>query len=267
MATAHYNFPTITGTDTIDGVNAINGLANSVDAALFGVAGSIPEGYTLPIAGTTSLGGVRGAGQIAVNPSTGDMTINNGTINGAMIQTGAIMGSNLATGAVASNNLSSSVQAQINEGVNANAAISAAPKLYHFGNAPTGGNLVSGLVTGTMTVNDAAGIIVLKAYMSDAVFKLPSTNTNVENPLVKIGTVPAQYRPTNTTFDVYMVGTNDVSGDNGMCMFYAGVASDGTFGIYHTNYSATYGGRNVGGYWASSNVVYYYGAQDMGSVS
>ena len=34
MATTHYSFPTINGTDTIDGVNAINGLANAVDTPL-----------------------------------------------------------------------------------------------------------------------------------------------------------------------------------------------------------------------------------------
>lgn len=37
MATTHYSFPTINGTDTIDGVNAINGLANAVDTALYQV--------------------------------------------------------------------------------------------------------------------------------------------------------------------------------------------------------------------------------------
>lgn len=38
MATTHYSFPTINGTDTIDGVNAINGLANAVDTALYQVS-------------------------------------------------------------------------------------------------------------------------------------------------------------------------------------------------------------------------------------
>lgn len=37
MATTHYSLPTINGTDTIDGVNAINGLANAVDTALYQV--------------------------------------------------------------------------------------------------------------------------------------------------------------------------------------------------------------------------------------
>lgn len=128
MATTHYNFPTITGTDTIDGVNAINGLANSVDAALYGVANDIPEGYTLPIAGTTSLGGVRGAGQIAVNPTTGDMTINNGVINSGMIQSGAILGSNIANGAISSSQLDSSLTASINAGNAANTAFNAMPE-------------------------------------------------------------------------------------------------------------------------------------------
>lgn len=45
MATTHYAFPTINGSDTIDGVNAINGLANAVDSALYNVeqtSGSTP---------------------------------------------------------------------------------------------------------------------------------------------------------------------------------------------------------------------------------
>lgn len=80
MATTHYSFPTINGTDTIDGVNAINGLANAVDTALYGVAGDIAEHYQLPIASTTSLGGVRGAGDISVNSTNGNMSIKSGAV-------------------------------------------------------------------------------------------------------------------------------------------------------------------------------------------
>ena len=49
MATTHYSFPTIVGTDTIDGVNAINGLANAVDAALYNVSqeGGLPGANTI----------------------------------------------------------------------------------------------------------------------------------------------------------------------------------------------------------------------------
>lgn len=119
MATSHYNFPTINGTDTIDGVNAINGLANSVDAALFGVAGSIPQEYTLPIAGTTSLGGVRGSGDISVNASTGDMTLNDGTVTASKLNAGAVTTDKVMNGAVTSEKLASGVATQINNGNNA----------------------------------------------------------------------------------------------------------------------------------------------------
>lgn len=119
MATSHYNFPTINGTDTIDGVNAINGLANSVDAALFGVAGSIPQEYTLPIAGTTSLGGVRGSGDISVNASTGDMTLNDGTVTAGKLAAGAVTTDKVLNGAVTSEKLASGVATQVNNGNNA----------------------------------------------------------------------------------------------------------------------------------------------------
>ena len=137
MATSHYNFPTIHGTDTIDGVNAINGLANSVDAALFGVAGEIPEAYALPIAGTTSLGGVRGSGDISVNANTGDMAINSGTVTAGKLATGAVTTDKLLNsavttdkvlnGAVTAEKVSSDVAAQINNGNNSWTQWSAAP--------------------------------------------------------------------------------------------------------------------------------------------
>lgn len=60
MATANYDFPTISSTDKINGVNAINGLANAVDAALKVVddKASGGEAYELPPATTSTLGGV-----------------------------------------------------------------------------------------------------------------------------------------------------------------------------------------------------------------
>ena len=79
MATTHYSFPTINGTDTIDGVNAINGLANAVDTALYQVA---QEGGSAP-----------GANSITTS----------------MIQNGAVTTEKLA----------SAVQSQIQQGVNA----------------------------------------------------------------------------------------------------------------------------------------------------
>lgn len=79
MATTHYSFPTINGTDTIDGVNAINGLANAVDTALYQVA---QEGGSTPGANS---------------------------INTSMIQNGA----------VTTEKLNSTVQSQIQQGVSA----------------------------------------------------------------------------------------------------------------------------------------------------
>lgn len=119
MATSHYSFPTINGTDTIDGVNAINGLANSVDAALFGVAGSIPQEYALPVAGTASLGGVRGSGDISVNAGTGDMTLNDGTVTAGKLAAGAVTTDKMLNGAVTGEKLASGVATQVNNGNNA----------------------------------------------------------------------------------------------------------------------------------------------------
>lgn len=119
MATTHYNLPTIVGTDTIDGVNAINGLANSVDSALFGVAGTIPSEYTLPIAGTTSLGGVRGAGDISVSPTNGNMTITSGAVTSSKIASGGVNAGNIANGAVGTAALDSNVMDMLQKGNNA----------------------------------------------------------------------------------------------------------------------------------------------------
>lgn len=60
MATTNYQFPTITSEDTINGVSAINGLAEAVDTALKTVddKASGGEAYVLPPATTSALGGV-----------------------------------------------------------------------------------------------------------------------------------------------------------------------------------------------------------------
>lgn len=185
MATSHYNFPTINGTDTIDGVNAINGLANSVDAALFGVAGEIPEAYTLPIAGTTSLGGVRGSGDISVNANTGDMTINSGTVTAGKIATGAVTSDKLLSGAVTTEKvlngavttekISSDVAAQINNGNNSWTQWSAAP--VTIGSAMTTG---------------------CSAYAWGKIVMIRCSNVTLPgNAKTQIGTLGTQYAPSN----------------------------------------------------------------------
>lgn len=183
MATSHYNFPTIDGTDTIDGVNAINGLANSVDAALFGVAGEIPEAYTLPIAGTTSIGGVRGSGDISVNANTGDMTIGSGTVTAGKLATGAVTTDKLLNsavttdkvlnGAVTAEKLSSDVAAQVNNGNNSWTHWSAAP--VTIGSAMAAG--CSAYAWGNVVTVVCSGVSV------------PG------NQKTRIGTLGAQYAP------------------------------------------------------------------------
>lgn len=186
MATSHYNFPTINGTDTIDGVNAINGLANSVDAALFGVAGSIPQEYALPVAGTTSLGGVRGSGDISVNASTGDMTLNDGTVAAGKLTAGAVTTDKLMNGAVTSEKLASGVATQINNGNNSWTQWSAAPVA-----------IGSAMATGCSAYAWGKIVTVVCGDVS-----LPG------NAKTQIGTLGTQYAPSkNVTGSVLSTGT------------------------------------------------------------
>lgn len=254
MATTHYNFPTIVGTDTIDGVNAINGLANAVDAALHGVANDIPDSYTLPIAGTTSLGGVRGAGQISVNPTTGDMTINPGTISGNMIQTGAVLGSNIATGAISSTNLNSSLQASIGEGSSALASISAAPQLHASEAYQPQGYLESGIIYSNYVVNEAAHLISIKASATAAKFNLPNSNTDSSNMLAELFTLPAMYRPTSEFSQLLFVLTG---ADANPINFFLTVGTNGKVGITHINYSSTL----ETSFWGAGILLFFYGAR------
>lgn len=62
MPTTNYGLPTISSGDRLDGVSAINGLANAVDTALKQVADATSgggEAYTLPPATNVRLGGVK----------------------------------------------------------------------------------------------------------------------------------------------------------------------------------------------------------------
>lgn len=189
MATSHYNFPTIVGTDTIDGVNAINGLANSVDAALFGVAGSITQEYTLPIAGTTSLGGVRGSGDISVSASTGDMTLNDGTVTAEKLTAGAVTTDKVLNGAVTSEKLASGVATQINNGNNA--WVQWSGETSAIGTAMTSG--CTACAWGNVVTVECSGVSV------------PG------NQKTRIGTLGAQYAPAVTATGLV---TSSSSGSN-----------------------------------------------------
>lgn len=258
MATSHYNFPTINGTDTIDGVNAINGLANSVDSALFGVAGSIPQEYTLPVAGTTTLGGVRGSGDISVNASTGDMTINNNTVTSAKLQDASIMGSKIATGAVGTAQLASNVLTDINQGVSAYTSNTSAPRLYTFDALQPSGKMTAGTIYSHYVVSEACNIATAKLTLAGCAFNLSGGNTGSSNQLATVGTIPAQYRPSvNQDALCYVVGGTTLTG---VCLFYATVNESGQLGIYHVNYTKDAISQTESIY-ASVNLVWYYGDQ------
>lgn len=254
MATAHYNFPTIVGTDTIDGVSAINGLANSVDAALFGVAGEIPQGYTLPVAGTTSLGGVRGSGDIAVNATTGDMRINPNTVGTNELQTGAVTNSILAVGSVGSGNLTSDVLTMTQQGAQAYTVVNAAPQLYRLPDYATGQYLTGGVIYSNYVVNPSSHTCQLKIDASGITLNLPATNTSLDSPLIALGTIPTQYRPVSDY--ATMIWTQ--SGRDGYeIVYFLGVSKNGAVGIYHVNASETRSGEM----WSKGTLLYTYGAQ------
>lgn len=258
MATSHYNFPTINGTDTIDGVNAINGLANSVDAALFGVAGSIPPEYALPIAGTTSLGGVRGSGDISVNPSTGDMTINNNTVSSAKLQDASIMGSKIATGAVDNAQLASNVLASINQGVTAYNSNTATPRLYSLDELQPSGKMTAGTISSNYVVSDACNIATAKLALTGCTFNLGGRNTNVNDQLVTVATIPSQYRPSTSQECIFFVGSALTY--PGVVLFYAAVSTNGELGIYHTTYTQETISQ-VTDVYGTAQLVWYYGEQ------
>lgn len=255
MATTHYNLPTIVGTDTIDGVNAINGLANSVDSALFGVASSIPNEYTLPIAGTTSLGGVRGAGQISVNPTTGDMSIGNNTIRNSMLQAQCVTGSNIQSGTINTTQLSGSVNTQLSNGTLAYTTISAAPVLTNAPNYSPQGNMTSGTIYSNYVVNEAAHMVSIKISGNGCTFNLPASNTDASNMLAKLFTLPSNCRPAS----VYSQLIHVRSGSDGQTInFFVSVGSNGDVGLTHVNYSAD---RSGVGFWGEGIISFFYGAQ------
>ena len=254
MATAHYSFPTINGTDTIDGVNAVNSLANAVDSALFNVAGSVPEGYTLPIAGTTSLGGVRGSGDISVNASTGDMSINANTVGSNELQTGAVTSNKLAGGSVGTGNLMSDVLTMVQQGAQAYTAVNAAPQLYRLPDYTTGRYLTGGTVYSNYVVNPSAHTCQLKIDASGVMLNLPTANTSLESPLIALGTIPAQYRPAS---DYATIIWTQSGSDGYAIVYFLGVSKDGAVGIYHINASSA----RTGEMWSKGTLLYTYGAQ------
>lgn len=127
MATTHYSFPTINGTDTIDGVNAINGLANAIDTALYQVE---QEGGSTPGANS---------------------------INTSMIQNGAITTEKLA----------STVQNQIQQGVNAETTAQHAETTAQQALAAVNANPTQVANTGGVRVYEKNGLVTVVMAISN----------------------------------------------------------------------------------------------------
>lgn len=225
MATTHYSFPTINGTDTIDGVNAINGLANAVDTALYQVE---QEGGGTPDANS---------------------------INTSMIQNGA----------VTTEKLNSTVQSQIQQGVNAQttanqalSAVNAAPKVTTAPNYSAQGNMTSGTIYSNYVVNKSAHMVCIKISGNGCIFNLPASNTDTINMLAKLFTLPTTYRPSND----YNQLINVRNGSDGEPInFYLSVGSNGNVGITHINYSSERTGVE---FWGEGVITFFYGAQAAG---
>ena len=252
MATSHYSLPTINGTDTIDGVNAINGLANAVDTALYQVAGQIAPSYDLPVATATSIGGVRGGGGIEVVPGTGDMNIKSGSISNGMLAASSVGGSNLQTNSVSASHLTSDVVNQLTAGYQASLKLNAAPVRYSRTTTTANAYCV-------YVVNEAAKMVTMKIMMGGATVNVSGTgNTTPDTANIVFQAIPTQYRPV-TDFSQMMGVSTSVSGEVGVLMWYGCIRDDGVPCIYYTNAWAKAGQYTVNG---DCTLSWFYGVQD-----
>lgn len=251
MATNHYSLPTINGTDTIDGVNAINGLANAVDTALYQVAGQIAPDYDLPVATASTLGGVRGGGGIEVTPGTGDMNIKSGSISNGMLAASSVGGSNLQTNSVAASHLTSDVVNQLTAGYQASLKLNAAPTRYTRTTTTANAYCV-------YVVNEAAKMVTMKIMMGGATVNVVGTgNTTPDTAVITYQAIPTQYRPV-TDFSQMMGVSTSISGDVGVIMWYGCIREDGVPCIYYTNSWAGAGQYTVNG---DCTLSWFYGVQ------
>lgn len=250
MATNHYSLPTIVGTDTIDGVNAINGLANAVDTAIYSVAGSIPQGYVLPIATANALGGVRGGGEIVVSNSNGDMSISNGVIDSNKLAANSVGQSALQNNAVTASKLSADVSSQLSAGYGASQALAAAPMRYSMTTSTA--NLF-----GTYVTNQAAHLCTMKVSAQGATVQVTSSNTTPANPDWYFDPIPVQYRPTTNFATIFAVATS-LTGGSGLVVFWLNIRQDGTPVVYHQNYWAGTGEYTIFG---DGNISWMFGVQ------
>ena len=251
MATNHYSLPTIVGTDTIDGVNAINGLANAVDTALYSVAGQIPQGYVLPIATAGALGGVRGGGEIVVNNSNGDMSIAAGVIDNTKMAANSVGSGNLQNNSVTASKLSADVTSQISAGYQASQTINAAPRQFSM-------NSTTGNAYGNYVVDEVAKIVTMKLYLAGAQIQVDASGWNNSNtPSITWDALPVQYRP-STNYDAMMGMGTSITGGNGVVTIWGAIRADGVPCVYYQNAWAGAGSYTFNG---TCQLVWCYGVQ------
>lgn len=235
MSTTYYNLPTINGTDTVDGVNAINGLANATDAALRQVANTIPDLSTLNAQVATLTQQVGSAQTTASNAATAASQAN--------------------TAAQSAQGTASSAMVTASE---AAAKLTVKPKLTGF---PTHGateKQTAGTIDSNFVVNELSQMVTVKVYMNNAAFNLAGGNTTIDNPLVTLGTIPEEYRATSAFEQLIFVGGS--SAGKGVCLFYMFVDNDGRVGIYHTNYT-TDAVSSFADIYGTGIIAFFYGAE------
>ena len=199
MATTHYSFPTINGTDTIDGVNAINGLANAVDTALYQVE---QEG-----------GGTPGANSINTS------MIQNGAVTTEKLQNGAVTTEKLQNGAVTTEKLASAVQSQIQQGVNAETTAQQA--LAAVNATPT--SVLASTSQGTIRAHKYGPLVVIQFY---------GTNMTITPGANDMGKVQSNATPSSQVENATsLTNSNSVSG------IY--VTSDGRIGLWGLENAST----------------------------
>ena len=250
MATNHYSLPTIVGTDTIDGVNAINGLANAVDTALYSVAGQSPQGYVLPIATAGALGGVRGGGDISVNNANGDMNIAAGVVDNSKLAANAVGSGNLQNNAITASKLSPDVSSQLSAGYQASQTLSAAPKQYSM-------STTTGKAFGTYFVSEAAHMVTMKFSLQGTDVSVTGTNTSATSPSFTFNAIPAQFRPSTTITSIVAAGTGVSGGASGLIVWFIYIDPSGVAGVYYQNWNAGTGAAQV---WGEGAITWVYGA-------
>ena len=242
MATEYYSLPTINGADTIDGVNAINGLANATDAALRSVANSIP-----------SLDNV--------NAQLATLSQQVGTAN-----TTANAASTAAANAQSTATLANSTAQNANTAVS-NLQNKQTPILTAFTPSPGGsyGQTVNGIFANYVR-SELAQLCTAKVAIQGLSFSLESGNTNADNPIYVLGTVPAPYIPSASFATVIGVYTQENIGAEKVVVLYLNVSGTeatypGRVSISHQYYGTPSGAGSISGIYTDGIIPWFYGTE------